>query len=109
MAADPLDGDVRRLRFSGSRGSNGDPIGYRPVRTEDMNDEAFNLTPHDIRKQDFRKTRRGYDTLGVDDFRVRVADALERAIPEPQILGDRVNALTEQLLWFRERGQAMTE
>src|SRR5260370_1313865 len=85
MAADPLDGDVRRLRFSGSRGSNGDPIGYRPVRTEDMNDEAFNLTPHDIRKQDFRKTLRGYDTLGVDDFRVRVADAevvhAQRVVP----------------------------
>jgi len=109
MAADPLDGDVKRLRFSGSRGSNGDPIGYRPVRTEDMNDEAFNLTPHDIRKQDFRKTLRGYDTLGVDDFRVRVADALERAIRERQILEERVNALTEQLRVFREREKAMNE
>src|SRR6266487_4554683 len=104
MAADPLDGDVKRLRFSGSRGSNGDPIGYRPVRTEDMNDEAFNLTP-----QDFRKTLRGYDTLGVDDFRVRVADALERAIRERQILEERVNALTEQLRVFREREKAMNE
>src|SRR6266404_3595191 len=92
MAADPLDGDVRRLRFSGPRGSNGDPIGYRPVRTEDMNDEAFNLTPHDIRKQEFRKTLRGYDTLGVDDFRVRVADALERAIRE------REKAMNEALV-----------
>jgi len=109
MAADPLDGDVRRLRFSGPRGSNGDPIGYRPVRTEDMNDEAFNLTPHDIRKQEFRKTLRGYDTLGVDDFRVRVADALERAIRERQILEERVNALTEQLRVFREREKAMNE
>ena len=109
MVADPLDGDVKRLRFSGSRGSNGDPIGYRPVRTEDMNDEAFNLTPHDIRKQDFRKTLRGYDTLGVDDFRVRVADALERAIRERQILEERVNALTEQLRVFREREKAMNE
>src|SRR5205809_530932 len=34
MATDPLDGDVKRLRFSGSRGSNGDPIGYRPLRSE---------------------------------------------------------------------------
>jgi len=74
-----------------------------------MNDEAFNLTPHDIRKQDFRKTLRGYDTLGVDDFRVRVADALERAIRERQILEERVNALTEQLRVFREREKAMNE
>src|SRR5712691_12270172 len=109
MAADPLDGDVRRLRFSGPRGSNGDPIGYRPVRTEDMNDEAFNLTPHDVRKQEFRKTLRGYDTNGVEDFRVRVADALERAIRERQVLEERVSALTEQLRVFREREKAMNE
>src|SRR5467141_1218605 len=112
MAADPLDGDVKRLRFSGPRGSNGDPIGYRPLRTEGgdaVNDDAFNLTPHDIRKQEFRRTLRGYDTLGVDDFRVRVADALERAIRERQILEERVNALTEQLRVFREREKAMNE
>jgi DivIVA domain-containing protein len=74
-----------------------------------MNDEAFNLTPHDIRKQEFRKTLRGYDTLGVDDFRTRVADALERAIRERQILEERVSALTEQLRVFREREKAMNE
>ena len=112
MAADPLDGDVKRLRFSGSRGSNGDPLGYRPVRTEGgdaVNDDAFNLTPLDIRKQEFRKTLRGYDTLGVEDFRMRVADALERAIRERQILEERVSALTEQLRVFRERERAMNE
>lgn len=74
-----------------------------------MNDEAFNLTPHDIRKQEFRKTLRGYDTLGVDDFRTRAADALERAIRERQILEERVSALTEQLRVFRERERAMNE
>src|SRR2546426_6925596 len=113
MAADPLDGDVRRLRSSGSRGSNGDPIGYRPLRTEGggdaVNDEAFNLTPLDIRKQEFRKTLRGYDTLGVEDFQMRVADALERAIRERQILEERIGAITEQLRVFREREKAMNE
>ncbi len=74
-----------------------------------MNDEAFNLTPLDIRKQEFRKTLRGYDTLGVDDFRMRVADALERAIRERQVLEERVAALTEQLRVFREREKAMNE
>jgi DivIVA domain-containing protein len=74
-----------------------------------MNDEAFHLTPLDIRKQEFRKTLRGYDTLGVDDFRMRVADALERAIRERQVLEERVAALTEQLRVFREREKAMNE
>jgi DivIVA domain-containing protein len=74
-----------------------------------MNDEAFNLTPHDIRKQEFRKSLRGYDTLAVDDFRARVGDALERAIRERSILEERVNALTEQLRVFREREKAMNE
>ena len=74
-----------------------------------MNDHAFMLTPLDIRKQEFRKTLRGYDTLGVEDFRIRVADALERAIRERQVLEERVNALTEQLRVFREREKAMNE
>ena len=74
-----------------------------------MNDEAFTLTPLDIRKQEFRKTLRGYDTLGVEDFRMRVADALERAIRERQVLEERLSALTEQLRVFREREKAMNE
>jgi DivIVA domain-containing protein len=74
-----------------------------------VNDDAFNLTPLDIRKQEFRKSLRGYDTLGVDDFRARVADALERAIRERSVLEERVSALTEQLRVFREREKAMNE
>jgi len=74
-----------------------------------MNDEAFNLTPLDIRKQEFRKTLRGYDTAGVEDFQVRVADALERAIRERQVLEERVAALTDQLRVFREREKAMND
>src|SRR5213594_4950090 len=108
MAGDPLDGDVRRLRYGSRGGSNGDPVGYSAVRSE-MNDEAFTLTPLDIRKQEFRKSLRGYDKLGVEDFRMRVADALERAIRERQVLEERVSALTEQLRVFREREKAMNE
>src|ERR1041384_1049434 len=111
MATDPLDGDVRRLRFSSPRGGNGDPLGYRPVRSEAdaVNDDAFNLTPLDIRKQEFRKTLRGYDPLSVEDFQMRVADALERAMRERQVLEERVSALTDQLRVFREREKAMNE
>jgi DivIVA domain-containing protein len=74
-----------------------------------MSEDAFTLTPLDIRKQEFRKTLRGYDTLGVEDFRIRVADALERAIRERQVLEERLAALTEQLRVFREREKAMNE
>jgi DivIVA domain-containing protein len=74
-----------------------------------MNDEIFNLTPLDIRKQEFHKSLRGYETNGVEDFRIRVADALERAIRERQVLEERVSALTEQLRVFREREKAMND
>ena len=74
-----------------------------------MNDEAFTLTPLDVRKQEFRKSLRGYDTIGVEDFRIRVADALERAIRDRQVLEERVAALTDQLRVFREREKAMNE
>ena len=74
-----------------------------------MSNDAFNLTPLDIRKQEFRKALRGYDTLGVEDFQARVADALERAIRERQVLEERVAALTDQLRVFREREKAMNE
>jgi DivIVA domain-containing protein len=74
-----------------------------------VNDDVFNLTPLDVRKQEFRKSLRGYETEGVEDFRVRVADALERAIRERQVLDERLSALTEQLRVFREREKAMNE
>ena len=74
-----------------------------------MSDDAFNLTPLDIRKQEFRKTLRGYDPLSVEDFQMRVADALERAMRERQVLEERVSALTDQLRVFREREKAMNE
>src|SRR3989475_8935791 len=75
MAADALDGDVRGLRRGGRGGGNGDPLVYRPVRSAgtggDVSGDAFHLTPHDVRKQEFRRSLRGYEPLGVGDFRVR--------------------------------------
>ena len=74
-----------------------------------MSDDAFNITPLDIRKQEFRKTLRGYETLGVEEFQMRVADALERANRDRSVLEERLAALTEQLRVFREREKAMNE
>jgi DivIVA domain-containing protein len=74
-----------------------------------MSDDAFHLTPLDVRKQEFRKTLRGYDSNGVEEFRTRVADELERILRERAVLEERVIALTEQLRAFRERERAMNE
>src|SRR5256714_12706294 len=120
MAGDALDGDVRRLRYSGRGGGNGDPLGYRPVRAEGdgggsggagggVSESAFHLTPRDVRKQEFRKRLRGYEPIGVEDFRVRVADELERILREKSVLEERVAALGEQLRAYRERERAMNE
>ncbi|MGH7567783.1 MAG: DivIVA domain-containing protein [Gemmatimonadales bacterium] len=74
-----------------------------------MSESAFHLTPHDIRKQEFRKALRGYEATGVEDFRVRVADELERVMREKSVLEERLAALTDQLRVFRERERAMNE
>ncbi|HEX4600583.1 MAG TPA: DivIVA domain-containing protein [Gemmatimonadales bacterium] len=74
-----------------------------------MTEPAFHLTPLDVRKQEFRKSLRGYDTLGVEDFRMRVADELERILREKSVLEERVAALTDQLRSYRERERAMNE
>src|SRR5207244_1344975 len=86
MAGDALDGDVRRLRYSGRGGGNGDPLGYRPVRAEGdgggsggagggVSESAFHLTPLDVRKQEFRKSLRGYEPVGAEAEARRVLDA----------------------------------
>lgn len=74
-----------------------------------MTEPAFTLTPLDVRKQEFRRALRGYEPVGVDDFRIRVADELERVLRERSVLEERVSALTEQLRVFRERELAMNE
>ncbi len=74
-----------------------------------MTEDAFHLTPLDVRKQEFRRALRGYEPVGVEDFRMRVADELERVIREKSVLEERLAALTEQLRVFRERERAMNE
>ncbi len=74
-----------------------------------MSDPSFHLTPLDVRRQEFRRSLRGYEPLGVEDFRMRVADELERVTREKSVLEERVAALAEQLRVFRERETAMNE
>ncbi len=74
-----------------------------------MTGDVFDLTPLDVRKQEFRRALRGYETAAVEDFRMRVADALERVIRERALLEERLEALTDQLRGYRERERAMNE
>jgi len=74
-----------------------------------MTDDAFHLTPLDVRKQEFRKSLRGYETLGVEDFRMRVADELERILREKSVLEERLAAFAEQLQAYRDRERAMND
>jgi cell division initiation protein len=74
-----------------------------------VSDPSFHLTPLDVRRQEFRRSLRGYEPVGVEDFRMRVADELERVLRERSVLEERVAALTEQLRVFRERETAMNE
>ena len=74
-----------------------------------MDDPGFHLTPVDIRKQEFRKAVRGYDAAGVEGFRERVADELERVIRDRAQLEERVRNFQDQLRAFRERERAMNE
>lgn len=74
-----------------------------------MSEAAFRLTPLDVRKQEFRRSLRGYERLGVEDFRARLADELERILREKAVLEERLAVLGEQLSAYRERERAMNE
>ncbi len=73
-----------------------------------MNDE-FHLTPVDVRAQEFRRATWGYERPGVEDFRERVAQEMERLLRERMTLEERVQSLREQLKAFREREKALND
>jgi len=74
-----------------------------------MIDEAFHLTPLDVRRYDFGRALRGYDPARVDQFRDQVADAMERLARVNQDLDQKARAFHEQLRAFRERDRALNE
>lgn len=74
-----------------------------------MPDDGFQLTPTDIRGQEFRHGVAGYKREEVDGFRERVAQALELLLREKAQLEERLNNFREQLKAFKEREKAMNE
>ena len=74
-----------------------------------MSDEAFHLTPLDIRRYDFGSALRGYDKARVDQFRDQVAAEVERLIRLNQELDQKAKGFHEQLRAFRERDKALND
>jgi DivIVA domain-containing protein len=74
-----------------------------------MSDEAFHLTPVDIRRYDFGSALRGYDKTRVDQFRDQVAAEVERLARANQELDQKTKGLVEQLRAFRERDKALND
>lgn len=71
----------------------------------------IDLTPLDVRKkrEDFRRSVRGYDPGQVDAFLAVVADRLERYVREHVVLSERIGRQEEQLESFRTRERALNE
>jgi DivIVA domain-containing protein len=74
-----------------------------------MTDDAFRLTPLDVRRMEFGKTLRGYDPERVDHFREEVAEELERLIRLNQELEAKARGFHDQLKAFRDRDKALND
>lgn len=74
-----------------------------------MSDDTFQLTPHDVRAQEFQKVLRGYDPVQVEDFKTRLAEELDRILRHRVGLDERLKGMMEQLRSFRERERALND
>ncbi|MFQ5746234.1 MAG: DivIVA domain-containing protein [Gemmatimonadota bacterium] len=71
----------------------------------------MDLTPLDVRKkkEDFRRTVRGYETGQVDAFLDLVAERLEGLVQKETSLSREVGRLNDELEAYRERERALNE
>ena len=74
-----------------------------------MTDDAFHLTSHDVRAQEFQRALRGYDTTQVDEFKQRMAEEIDRLVRDRVQLDERVKGMSEQLRSYRDRERAMND
>ena len=74
-----------------------------------MKDEAFHLSPLDIRRFDFGSALRGYDKARVDEFRDQVAAEVEYLHKQCVELENKAKGFHEQLRAFRDRDKALNE
>lgn len=71
----------------------------------------IDLTPLDVRKKrdDFKRTVRGYDPAQVDAFLEIVSDRLEQLVREHGTLSDQAAHMQKQLETYQERERALNE
>ena len=71
----------------------------------------IDLTPLDVRKKrnDFKRSVRGYDAAQVDAFLEVVSDRLEQIVREHGTLSDQVAHMQRQLETYQERERALNE
>jgi DivIVA domain-containing protein len=74
-----------------------------------MTEPNFQLTPNEVRGQQFGTSFRGFDRAEVEAFRDRVAEELDRLVRERIQLDERTRNAQEQLRAFRERERAMND
>jgi DivIVA domain-containing protein len=74
-----------------------------------MTDDAFHLTPQDVRTQDFGGAVRGYDRAQVDEFKQRVAAEIDRLTRARVQAEERLKSAQDQLRSHRERERAVHE
>jgi len=74
-----------------------------------MTEPNFQLTPNEVRGQQFGTSFRGFDRMEVESFRDRVAEELDRLLRERIQIDERTRNAQEQLRAFRERERAMND
>jgi DivIVA domain-containing protein len=74
-----------------------------------VTDDAFRLTPLDVRTQQFSRVVRGYHRAQVDEFMRRISDELESLLRDKGQHEERLRSAHDQLRAFRDRERAMNE
>ena len=74
-----------------------------------MTDDAFHLTSHDVRAQEFQRVLRGYDPAQVEEFKQRMAEEIDRLVRDRVQLDERIKGMSEQLKSYRDRDRAMND
>jgi cell division initiation protein len=74
-----------------------------------MTDDAFQLTPQDVRTHDFARGVRGYERAQVDEFKHRLAEEIDRLTRARIQAEERLKSAQDQLRSHRERERAVHE
>lgn len=74
-----------------------------------MTDETFQLTPHDVRAQEFQRVLRGFDPVQVEDFKTRLSEELDRLLRQRVATDERLKGMVEQLRSYRDRERALND